>query len=343
MPAITFPSQHFNANTYTGNGGTKDVTVGFDPGLVWYKNRGRASTYHYMFDTVRGANKALYPNLTDAEDNNFPAYNTQSFISNGSRIVQNNGGADHLNYSNDTYILWAWKAGSTVTNTAGTISSQVSANPTAGFSVVTYTGNGTNGATVGHGLGVVPSMIITKKRNAVGTDYGWSTYHISNGTANMWLEKTDAKNPGNWNTAPTSSVFTPADKDYNNVSTATYVNYCWAEIAGYSKFGSYTGNSSDNGPFIYTGFRPKFVMIKVTSTTNGWIIIDAARNAFNVAKLNVNASDSAAENTASTGAWLDFTSNGFKIRNGSDSAINTGQTYIYACFAESPFKYASAR
>jgi hypothetical protein len=342
MPAITKPNQHFDANTYTGNSGTKDVTVGFDPGLVWYKNRGRASTYHYMFDTVRGANKALYSNLTDVEDNNFPSYNTQSFISNGSRIVQNNGGADHLNYSNDTYILWAWKAGSTVTNTSGTISSQVSVNSTAGFSVVTFTHTSGN-QTVGHGLGVAPSMIILKNRSNTSQ---WPVYHSSlssPATSYLLLNTTAAVASASpfWGASGVNST-TFGISDNVCQPSSTFVAYCWTPIAGYSAFGSYTGNGSTDGPFIYTGFRPRYILVKKSSGTSNWQVLDSSRSQYNLAGEDLLPNDSSAEKTIGDGYnQVDFLSNGFKIRN--TNCNDSGGTYIYACFAEAPFKYASAR
>jgi hypothetical protein len=318
-------------------GGTQTINnsvngVSFQPDFVWMKLRSGAQD-HFLMDAVRGAANYVVSNTTAAEVN-APAFLT-SFNSNGWSLGSGGYGAGV------TVVGWQWKAnGAAVTNTAGTISSQVSANTTAGFSVVTYTGNGINGATVGHGLGVAPSMIITKKRNSVGTDYGWSTYHVSNGTANIWLDKTDAKNPNNWNTAPTSTVFTPADLDYNNVNTATYVNYCFAAVPGYSAFGSYTGNGSSDGVFVYLGFRARFLMIKSTST-GGWVMLDTSRDPYNDVDNYLYANSVAAE--AGSSNVLDINSNGFKIRNSWTDINGNGTSYIYMAFAENAFKFANAR
>jgi hypothetical protein len=235
-------------------------------------------------------------------------------------------------------------------NTNGTITSSVSVNSGAGFSVLTYTGTSAN-ATVGHGLSIAPSMVILKKYSSSGS---WFVYHNSltsaayyitlNGTSNEALDSTA------WNsTAPTSSVFNLGSSTNTNSSGQTYVAYCFAPVAGYSSFGKYTGNGSTDGPFVYTGFRPKFVMIKVTSTTQPWIIIDTARNTFNVAGDYLMPNASNAENglsVVSTATALDILSNGFKLRNNASSSGYTnasGQTYIYMAFAENPFKNSLAR
>jgi hypothetical protein len=246
------------------------------------------------------------------------------------------------NVTGRTYVGWQWKAGGTaVSNTAGSITSTVSANTTSGFSVVTWTGSGSGAATVGHGLGVAPSMVIVKDRAQV---VNWNVYHISIGnTAGVKLNLTDAlfTNSGWWNnTSPTSSVFT--NGTFTNAAS-NYVAYCFTPIAGFSAFGSYTGNGSTDGPFIYTGFRPKFVLIKNTDTAGrGWEIIDSSRNTFNVAN-SILQPDAASAESSSSSYQLDFVSNGFKIR-GIDTWLNaSGGTYIYAAFAENPFKNALAR
>jgi len=262
-----------------------------------------------------------------------------SFDSNGVTV-----GNDLWNGANgSTYVAWNWKAnGSGSTNTAGSITSTVSANTTSGFSIVTYTGTGAN-ATVGHGLGVAPSFIIVKRRD---DGSSWNCYQISLG-ASQYIQMDSsgaaATNTGVWNnTAPTSSVFSIGTAFAGvNASGSTHVAYCFAPIAGYSSFGSWTGNGSSDGVFVYTGFRPAYVLIKGTNS-NGyiWTVYDSKRNTYNVANLFLEPDASAAETTFTT---LDFLSNGFKIRS-SDSAFNAnGSTYIYAAFAESPFKYALAR
>jgi hypothetical protein len=303
------------------------------------------------FDSVRGAggNKELGSNSTGAEgyaSSSVYGY-TSSFNSNGFTVTAGTDGAIPNAYSNQSslnYVAWQWKAGGTaVTNTAGTISSQVSANTTSGFSVVTYTGNGTLNATIGHGLGVAPSMVIIKNRGGANN---WDIYHISNG-AQKYMDFTTAA-VGSLSTifptTPTSSVVYLGTTGGQNTNGSNYVAYCWAPIAGYSAFGSYTGNgSATSGTFVYLGFRPRFVMIKRTDSTSSWIMIDSSRDPYNLAGQGLQANSSAAELTpASSGYPIDLLSNGFKLYETGDPNVSGG-TYIYACFAENPFKYSLAR
>ena len=320
-----------------GTSGGSVTSLNFQPDFLWEKARNLGYN-HQLVDSVRGVSKVLNSNLTDAE-------NTQttyviSFNSNGYTLGANDYG------TSVTLVDWCWKAGGTaVSNTAGTITSSVSANTTAGFSVVTFTGNGVDTlsgvATVGHGLGVTPSFIITKKRSS-GTDYNWSTYHIYNGNANVWLNTTGGKNSNNWVTAPAATVFTPPVSLYGNESGVNYVAYCWAPVAGYSAFGSYTGNGSADGPFIYTGFRPRWLMIKRTDSTQNWIIVDTSKDTYNVANKRLFANLSDAEDTGIPN-YMDMVSNGFKCRDSNVSYNASGGTYIYAAFAENPLKYSNAR
>jgi hypothetical protein len=329
-----------DATLYTGTGANQSIVnaAGFKPDFVWGKLRNGADQ-NFLVNSVAGATNYLVSNSTQSEVAD--ATTIASLNSNGFTVGTNT----NLNRSGGyNFVGWQWQAGqgSTSSNTNGTITSTVSVNASAGFSIVTYTGNGIDGATVGHGLGVAPQMIITKKRDAVGTDYGWSTYHVSNGNANIWLNLTNAKNPGNWNTAPTSSVFTPAILLYNNVLASTYVNYCWTPISGYSAFGSYTGNGSTDGAFVYTGFRPKFVLIKRTDSAGYyWRIWDSSRATYNAGLpiLYPNVSD--AEDSVSD--VYDLLSNGFKLRTTTTGSNASGGTYIYAAFAENPFKNSLAR
>ena len=330
------------ATLYTGNGSTQTISnavnsVSFQPDLAWMKARVAGS--NNLVDSVRGVNKILFSDATTAETtytDNLTSFNVGGFSVGASA-------SSNVNINGNTYVGWQWKAGGTaVSNTAGTITSSVSANTTAGFSVVTFTGNGVDTlsgvATVGHGLGVVPSFIITKKRSS-GTDYGWSTYHISNGNANIWLNTTSAKNPGNWVTAPAANVFTPPVSLYGNENGVNYVAYCWAPLAGYSAFGSYTGNGSADGPFIYTGFRPRWLMIKRTDAVQSWAVWDTARDPINVASLQLYPNLTTADTSYLT---LDMLSNGFKSRSATEYNTSAA-TYIYAAFAENPLKYANAR
>jgi len=247
-----------------------------------------------------------------------------------------------LNLSGYTYVAWQWKAnGAGVTNTAGSITSTVSANTTSGFSVVTYTGTGST-ATVGHGLGVAPSMLIVKRRNSTGD---WGVYHASlSANGAVFLNLTDAySTPGPWNnTAPTSSQFTIATGSFLNTNGGTYVAYCFAPIAGYSAVGSYTGNGSADGPFIYTGFRPRYILIKNSSAVEDWYISDTSRDPYNQSNTALFADLSNAE-AVNSARGIDFLSNGFKLRGISSANNASGNTYIYAAFAENPFRNALAR
>jgi len=242
-------------------------------------------------------------------------------------------------------VTWAWDAGSsTVTNTQGSISSQVRANASAGFSIVTYTGNSTVGATVGHGLGVAPQLIIIKARNNVSGGF-WQVYHQAIGnTKYLELNSTSAAGTSSnrWNnTTPSSTVFTlGSDSDLNG--SLNYVAYCFAPVAGYSSFGSYTGNGSADGNFVYTGFRPRWLMIKdTTGSTNYWWIYDTARDTYNASGLYLFANVSDAEQDYRSTYPIDILSNGFKVRNTLVSTNNS--VFVYAAFAESPFQYARAR
>jgi hypothetical protein len=329
------------ATTYTGNGSTQTVSnavngVSFQPDFVWIKSRSNAQN-HIEFDSVRGDSQVLYPNLASAEDT---LTGQQSFASTGFSL---GGGYANTNASAYTYVGWQWKAGGTaVSNTAGTITSSVSANTTAGFSVVTFTKTATTSQTIGHGLGVAPQLIIVKTRQASGfTD--WAVWHTSIGIGNyIVLNSTAAVASSStiWNnTAPTSTVFSMGTAW---TATQNMVAYCFAPIAGYSAFGSYTGNGSADGPFIYTGFKPRYLLIKRTDAANNWVIQDTSRSPYNVSQNNLYADTSGAE--ASYAAELtDILSNGFKQRGTGVSMNASGGTYIYAAFAENPFKYANAR
>jgi hypothetical protein len=340
--ASTLAGDYFNTVLYTGNGGSQSVTgVGFQPDWVWVKVRSSTQN-HSSNDSVRGAGYYLVQNATAAE--RFQG-EFDSFDSDGFSLTFDAGEGDY-NGSGKTYVAWNWRAnqGTNVSNTDGTITSTVSANTTAGFSIVTYTGTGAD-ATVGHGLSAVPSMYIVKKRSAAGDN--WCTYHISLGNTNfIRLDTTNAVTTFNlWqDTTPTSSVFYLSSDVGTNGSGATFVAYCFAPIAGYSAFGSYTGNGSTDGPFVFTGFRPRWVMFKQSSSSGaGWLIYDSARNTYNLVDLYLQANQSNAEAGNSTDNPLDFLSNGFKLRYSNSATNQSGATYIYMAFAENPFKYANAR
>jgi hypothetical protein len=340
--SATLATQFFAPVTYAGTGATQTVTVGFQPDFVWIKNRTNSANWHVLTDSVRGIQKELYSNSTTAEGT-LTTSGVNQFNASSFQILGNN---NDYNGNTSNYVAWNWRAGNNAgaSNSAGSITSTVSASTTSGFSVVTYTGTGSAGATVGHGLGVVPSMIIFKKRDG---SSDWQTYHTSLGNANsVYLNLTNASaaSPGMLNsTTPTSTLITLGTSTDTNPSAGTMVAYCFAAVAGYSAFGTYTGNGSADGPFVFTGFRPAFVMFKVTSVADEWRIYDEDRLGYNtVANILVpNASD--AEGV--TGAPVDLVSNGFKIRGtaGSNVINGSGQTYIFAAFASSPFKFSLAR
>ena len=335
MPAIKKPNLHFDATLYTGTGSSLSVTNAgsFQPDLVWAKNRG-AANYNVLTDSVRGVLKTSYSNTNDAEvsGNGLTAFNSNGFSVDGANANWNN--------SSYNFTSWQWKGGGTaVTNTAGATSSQVSANPTAGFSVVTYTGTGSS-TSIGHGLGVAPSMIIIKSRSAT---TAWRVYHASLGiTSYLVLSSTNGVGTASMWGTPTDTAFVVGGTTYEvNDSSATYVAYCWAPIAGYSAFGSYTGNASSNGTFVYTGFRPRFLLTKRSDAVESWRIGDSSRSSYNSVQLELFANLSNVEEN--NGNEIDYLSNGFKLRTSSTSHNASGGNYIYMAFAEAPFKYANAR
>jgi hypothetical protein len=339
--ASTQADDYFNTITYTGNGGTdRAITgVGFQPDFVWIKERNTA-TSHMIYNVISGANKRLSSNNTNAEATDTDGL--ESFDADGWTMDAKGS----INGNGDTYVAWNWKAGGTaVSNTDGTITSSVSANTDAGFSIVSYTGNGSNPSTVGHSLGKKPDLLIVKSRDdadnwLVGSDTisGWNWYsdylHLQATSAKM----TDANGTG-FNSAPTSTVFSVGA--YLNGSSENYIAYLFTSIDGYSKIGTYIGNGLSDGTFIYLGFRPAWIMLKRTDTSGAdWFIYDAERVTFNVMDKYLASNTSSAEATFTT---MDFISNGFKFRTG-DSALNaSGGTYIYMAFAENPFKYALGR
>ena len=342
-PTIPQGNKYMDATLYTGTGASLTVTNagGFQPDLVWVKSRS-AATDHKLTDSVRGVTKSLESNTTDAE-----ATDTQGLTTFGS------GGftvGTNTNYNNSaaTYVGWQWKAGGTaVSDTSGTITSSVSANTTSGFSIVSYTGTGSTG-TVGHGLGVAPQMIISKNRSAA-EDWrvgsigltNMASWHINlNGTAAQSNSGAAIWN----NTAPTSTVFSVGTDTSVSGSGNLIVAYCWTPIAGFSQFGSYTGNGSADGPFIYLGFRPKFILYKRSSTAgNSWRLTDSTRSTYNLDSTAFLYPDGSVVEDASANDGLDILSNGFKIRVSNDPSNASGSTYIYMAFAENSFKYANAR
>ena len=324
-------SDYFNTKLYTGTGTSPlSITgVGFQPDFLWIKRR-NSSGNHRLTDIVRGVAYQLESSNAEAEKSS----GIGSFDSDGWTF---NSTGVSFNTSGGTYVGWNWLAGGTaVSNTQGSITSSVSANTTAGFSIVGYTGTGAN-ASVGHGLGVSPDCIIVKRREDAGR--GWWVYHKSLGaTKAIYLHDTASSFTNSWlqNTAPTSTVFTLNSNGDTNGSSKNHIAYCFAEKKGYSKFGSYTGNGNADGTFVYTGFKPAWVMYKITSGSNSWVIQDTKRSTTNVMDDYLLAEKADVE--ASTSALnIDFLSNGFKFRNGSNASNASGNSYIYMAFAENPF------
>jgi len=337
MAQINKPTDYFNTKLYTGTGVETAITgVGFQPDWIWFKARSSAY-YHGLFDVIRGTEQRLVTNTSDAESTKSSALT--SFDSDGFTL-----GADVSNTTNasgQTFVAWNWLAGGTASsNTDGSITSTVSANTTSGFSIVKYTGNGTGGSTIGHGLGSVPSTILLKPLDR--TD-NWRVYHKGiDATApedyHLKLQDTSARADSTdiWNdTAPTSSVFTLGANAGVVANGEDFIAYCFAEKKGFSKFGSYTGNGNADGTFVYTGFKPAWVMWKKSSSTSSWWIGDSTRDVDNVVQQELFADTSSAENTES-GGRVDFLSNGFKHRNSGGTGNTSGATYIYMAFAESP-------
>ena len=323
------PTDYFNTKLYTGNASTNAITgVGFQPDWVWLKNR--SSAYHHrLFDSVRGTTKNLSSNRTDAEstESGLTSFDSDGFT------LGSDGGA---NNNTDNYVAWNWKAGgSASSNTDGSITSTVSANTTAGFSIVSCTGTGSN-ATVGHGLGVAPKVIITKSRvNAE----NWGFYHQSLGNGKQLELNTTASQKTSSayynNTSPTSTVFSVGTADSTN-DNQNMIAYCFADTGNkFFKAGSYTGNGNADGTFIYTGFKPAFVLFKQTNTSGGhWYIYDNKRGQ-NELDEHLYPNLSSAEATGDNA--IDILSNGFKMRSSNGDSNASGGTYIYMAFAESPF------
>ena len=329
---IDDPTIYFNTKLYTGNGSTGHAItgVGFQPDFLWLKPRSTTG-YHRVFDVVRGAGKQIYPNETNQE--NTDTNQMSSFNSDGFTLGNETGS----NANGTSFVSWNWKAnGAGSANTDGSITSTVSANTTSGFSIVSYTGTGSL-ATVGHGLGVAPKVILYKNRTSGSTD--WGMYHTGLGSNNSYMSinttnaVSSSTNRFN-NTAPTSSVYTINTHATINESSSNFIAYCFADKKGYSKFGSYTGNGNADGTFVYLGFKPAFVIFKNSTGANNWNMRDNKRNTYNPTNKNLYPNNSNAEDTAVS---IDFVSNGFKLRDSADTWNGSGNTYIYMAFAENPF------
>ena len=340
--STTQADDYFNTVLYTGASSGQGITgVGFQPDWTWIKSRSHASS-HVLTDSSRGVTKSLFSDTAAAESTlsgGVTAFGTDGFTL---------GTEGTVNTDTRTYVSWNWKAngGTTSSNTDGSITSTVQANTDAGFSIVSYTGTGSN-ATVGHGLGVAPKMMIVKVRSTGGDN--WDVYHKDLGaTKRLFLQSTDAENvssaPFN-NTEPTSSVFSIGTATDTNESGSNIIAYCFAEVEGYSKFGSYSGNATAtpaDGTFVFLGFKPAWLMLKRIDITGQWRMYDTVRSPLNYMDELLSADSNAGEAEGST-SRLDFLSNGFKLRGSASGTNKSGGTYIYMAFAEAPFKYANAR
>ena len=336
---IDKPSDYFNTKLYTGTGSSHAITgVGFAPNWVWIKHRDEANP-HKIFDTVRGVGKSLKSNSSDAQASNEENGYVSAFGSDGFTVVGGSTSSNDVNKSSGTYVAWNWKAGTSFTNDAsstgiGSIDSAGSVNDTAGFSICTHTGTGSLG-TIKHGLSTKPSVILTKERSEA---RDWIMYHQSLGaTKYLYLNTTavaaDSDNFMN-DTEPTSSVFTVKGFSEVNKASQTYVSYIFSEKQGYSKFSSYVGNGNADGAFVYTGFKPAWVMVKRTDSANDWCLYDNKRDTDNVVQDKLQPNQNSAESDDTS---MDFVSNGFKFRETGGNFNASGGTYIYMAFAENPF------
>ena len=353
MAIIDKPTDYFNTVLYSGNASNPRTLSGLDfqPDWVWLKNRTDGNG-HTLADAVRGANKTLSSDGTDAEITDKSDGHLDAFTSDGFTVGAGSSSDGRVNDGSHTYVAWNWKAGTSFTNDAsatgiGSFDSSGSVNTDAGFSIISYTGNGNDDDTakIAHGLGVAANMIIVKCRNAAG---GWQTSSTSLGFNNvLQLNETNAQASGTYafgrtGVAPTSTVFTvsaTSGGNHTNTNNNTYIAYCFAEKQGYSKFGSYTGNGNADGTFVYTGFKPAWFMVKRTDSADGWGMFDNKRDPHNQVGGRFWADEASAE---STGQAMDFLSNGFKIRATNAYWNASGGSYIYMAFAENPFVTSTA-
>jgi hypothetical protein len=334
------PTDFFIPKLYTGTAATNSITgVGFTPNYVWFKGRS-GSISHQLYDTVRGNDSALVSSsdaaAIDATGDGFTSLDADGYTFNSS------GGGGNVNGSGSTYVAWNWKMGTTSGLSGGTITpSSYSISTTARQSIIAYTGTGAV-ATIPHGLGVKPDLIITKQYN---TGRNWSSYWTPLTAENyLTLNTTAAAAAGStfWaQTEPTSTVFSVGSADETN-GTGTMVAYCFANTTGYSKFGSYTGNGNADGTFIYTGFRPAYILVKRNEAAYNWGLQDTARDTYNPADETLNADDAASVQTGS-GQYIDYLSNGFKMRNSSSWWNGNGAEFIYAAFAEFPLVSSNSK
>ena len=336
---IDDPSTHFYAYAFSKSSGTGSATFDgnsdLQPDFLWVKSRTNADS-HELWDSTRGVSSTLFADVNEAadpSDNRLVSFNTDGFTW---------GNAGNLNAAGN-FVSWAWKAnaGSTSSNTSGTLTSTIQSDTTAGFCIATYTGNGTTGATYGHNLGVAPDIMFTKNLTSNNTNWSvdGSIGDMVYGTNKLILDTNAALGADTNNVTGASSTLITVGNGANcNQNTSSHVAYLFAEKQGYSKFGKYTGNGNADGTFVYTGFKPAFLMIKQTSAANNWVMIDSARDTYNAADATVYADlGNAEENPASSVTGVDLLSNGFKFRDSKSFWNTSGGTYMYMAFARNPF------
>ena len=342
---INKPSNHFDTLLWTGdNSSTRNISgLNFQPDLSFKKERnGSFSIGNMWYDSVRGLGVDKHLNSTSdaiegSGNDDLYGYYT-GFISDGFSVTAGSSSSDYVNSSSYNYVAWNWKAnGAGVANTAGTISSTVSANTTSGFSIVSYAGAQGSNFTIGHGLSVTPNIVFAKSRNTV-TD--WGVYYRNNGVNTNYMSLNNTSVQGTNNGSLAGGAYMVMNSTTLQIDSGAFANagssmiaYCFAEVKGYSKFGSYTGNGSTDGTFVYTGFKPAFVIIKCSNNTFNWIAEDNKRNNFNVVNKYLLPNTSATEGTLDL---VDFLSNGIKIRTTDNSHNGSSNTYIYMAFAEQP-------
>jgi hypothetical protein len=347
-PALS-PNQYFDAVTYTGTGSALSVTgLNFQPDLVWIKNRDAVQS-HTLFDSIRGVRANLYSNLTNAETVEASGKSLVSFDPSGFSLGTENAGSGSVNTSTNRFVAWCWKAnGASVSNTAGTITSQVSANTTSGFSIVSYTGAQASAFTIGHGLNSAPNFIIAKARNA---STNWGVYYTANGVNTNFMVLNTSAAQGTNSGSLTNGSYLISNSTTLQIDASAFANggsqmiaYCWTAVPGFSSFGGYVGNGLADGPFVYTGFKPRFIITKSTGTANSWEIVDTGRFQYNpmgtTAQNQLRAESNVAESSGPSDP-IDVLSNGFKIRSTGAGTNNSGTTYIYMAFAANPFGNAN--
>ena len=338
-----FPQKQFNILTYTGNGSTQNISnLGFQPDLCWIKDRTSTANYgNVLIDSSRGRAKVLYSHDTRAELTSTSSQDLTSFDSDGFSLANSSNAAVNTNGQN--YVAWCWRAngGTTSSNSSGSITSTVQSSTSGGFSIITYSGNGSSGATIGHGLSSKPEFIIVKNRTDGDGTAHWTLYHTVPG-ATEYTTFTDSAftaNSGFWNnTEPTDTLITLGNNNRVNGSGKNYVCYAWHGVEGYSKFSSFIGNGSTDGPFIYTGFRPRFIFLKRDSTTN-WYVLDTARDINNPITTLLAWDTNQAESTIGSTNNFDVVSNGLKIRTSGSGLNGSGAAFYYGAWGDVPFKY----